>query len=83
VLAALAVPRARIDEVARMVSDHPQVNHNYEREHAYNLWFVVTAPDRERVDAVLDDIERRSGLETLRLPLEQAYHIDLGFPLWR
>lgn len=83
VLAALAAPHARIEEVAAIVNEHPEVNHNYEREHAYNLWFVVTAPDGSRVQAVLDDIERRSGLEVLRLPLEHAYHIDLGFPLWR
>jgi len=82
VLAALAVPQARLDEVAAQVGRHEEVNHNYEREHAYNLWFVVTACDRARVDAVLDSIERETGLVALRLPMERAYHIDLGFPLW-
>lgn len=83
VLAALAVPQGRMDEVAALVSAQPQVNHNYEREHSYNLWFVVTAKSRERAEAVLEHIERRTGLEALRLPLERSYHIDLGFPLWR
>jgi len=82
-LAALAVPQARVEEVASLVTGYPEVNHNYEREHAYNLWFVVTACDRARVEAALDAIERDTGLEVLRLPLERAYHIDLGFPLWR
>ena len=46
--------------------------------------FVVTADDDARVDAVLDAIERSSGLEALRLPLERSYHIDLGFDLkWK
>jgi DNA-binding Lrp family transcriptional regulator len=83
VLAALAVPQSRLEQVAALVSSLPEVNHNYEREHSYNLWFVVAAPDARRVDAVLDRIEQHTGLQVLRLPLLHAYHIDLGFPLWR
>ena len=33
-LAAMAVPESRLDEVADLVSAFPEVNHNYEREHA-------------------------------------------------
>ncbi|MDD3518196.1 MAG: Lrp/AsnC family transcriptional regulator [Chromatiales bacterium] len=80
-LAALAVPSERLAEVATLVSACPEVNHNYEREHAYNLWFVVTAPDRERLDEVLDDIADRSGLDVLDLPMLEDYFIDLGFRL--
>ncbi|HSS63473.1 MAG TPA: Lrp/AsnC family transcriptional regulator [Gammaproteobacteria bacterium] len=81
-LAALSVPAARVDEVAALVNAYPEVNHNYEREHDYNLWFVITGDDERRVERTLDEIERRAGLKALRLPLERAYHIDLGFPLW-
>jgi DNA-binding Lrp family transcriptional regulator len=80
-LAALAVPGERLEEVAEWVSQLPEVNHNYEREHRYNLWFVLTAPDQERLEAVLADIERRTGLAVLSLPLLEDFHIDLGFPL--
>lgn len=80
-LAAMAVPPERIDEVAALVSAYPEVNHNYEREHRFNLWFVVTGPDARRVAAVLREIEARCGLPLLDLPLEKAYHLDLGFPL--
>lgn len=81
-LAAMAVPEARLDAVAALVTACDEVNHNYEREHGYNLWFVVTAPDAERVRAVLDDIEVRTGIAVLDLPLEHSFYIDLGFPLW-
>lgn len=80
-LAAMAVPPDRLEEVAAVVSDYDEVNHNYEREHRFNLWFVVAAPDRASVAAVLDEIGLRTGLRVLDLPLEQAFHIDLGFPL--
>jgi len=80
-LAALAVPSDRLEAVAALVSEYPEVNHNYQREHDYNLWFVVTAPDRERLAAALDDIGRRSGLPVLDLPMLEDYFIDLGFHL--
>lgn len=80
-LAAMAVPAARLDAVASLVGACPEVNHNYEREHRLNLWFVVTGRDRAHVGAVLEDIEARTGLEVLDLPLLEAFRLDLGFPL--
>jgi DNA-binding Lrp family transcriptional regulator len=80
-LAALAVPPGRLDEVAAIVSGHPGVNHNYEREHRYNLWFVVTGAVEAEVQWTLACIEHATGLGVLRLPLIEEYHIDLGFDL--
>ena len=81
-LAALAVPAERMEQVAQIVNSFSQVNHNYEREHHYNLWFVVTAGSQSEVLQVLNEIEQRTALNVLNLPMEQDYHIDLGFPLW-
>jgi DNA-binding Lrp family transcriptional regulator len=80
-LAAMAVPAGRLEEVARLVSGQPGINHNYERGHAWNLWFVATAADAAQVEAALSRIEQASGLRVLRLPLVEEYHIDLGFDL--
>jgi DNA-binding Lrp family transcriptional regulator len=80
-LAALAVPEERLEEVAAMVSSYPEVNHNYQREHHYNLWFVVTAPDEVALQRVLKEIEERSACRVLILPLVEDYHIDLGFDM--
>lgn len=81
-LAALSVPDDRLEQVAGLVSAFTEVNHNYERDHAWNLWFVVTAPEQQRVEQVLAEIESATGLAVLNLPLERAFYIDLGFPLW-
>ncbi len=81
-LAAMAVPRQRLEKVARYISAYDEVNHNYEREHRFNLWFVITAPDQERLREVVKSIERDTGLTVMTLPMERAFHIDLGFPLW-
>lgn len=83
-LAAMAVPDERLPEVAAIVSGYPGVNHNYEREHALNLWFVAAAADEERLAQLLADIEARTGIAVHRLPMLEEYHVDLGFELqWR
>ena len=78
-LAAIAVPEGRLAEVARIVSARDEVNHNYQREHAFNLWFVAAAADAAQLDAALAAIEHESGLRVIRLPLVRDYWIDLGF----
>ena len=80
-LAALAAPGDELDAVAQVVGAYPEVSHNYERENAWNLWFVASACDAGRLDAVLSAIEARTGKRVLRLPLVEEYHIDLGFRL--
>ena len=80
-LAAMAVPPARLEAVAAFVSSQPGVNHNYEREHRYNLWFVVTGASAPEVHSTLAAIEQATGFAALRLPLVEEYHIDLGFDL--
>lgn len=81
-LAAVACPPERLEAVARLIDAYPEVNHNYEREHRYNLWFVVTAPTPGQVAGTLADIERDTGLKPLDLPMRADYHIDLGFSLF-
>jgi len=80
-LAAMSVPTDELEAVAQWVNHYPEVNHNYEREHAFNLWFVITAANQEHLEHVMRDIELNTGLSVMALPLVQDYHIDLGFPL--
>lgn len=80
-LAALAVPLARLEAVAQRVNDYPEVNHNYQREHDFNLWFVLTAATATRLQAVLAEIRDETSLPLLDLPLLEEFHIDLGFDL--
>lgn len=80
-LAAIAAPEARIEEVARIIERFPGVNHSYLREDDWNLWFVVTGPDRAHVDATLAGIEAASDLRVLDLRLVRPFNVDLGFAL--
>lgn len=80
-LAAVAAPRQRIEAVAAILAAEAGVNHIYEREHEWTLWFVATAPDRAALAASLERITVRTGLDVLDLPLIRAFNIDLGFRL--
>ena len=80
-LAAVRAPEDRFEEVAEVINGYRQVNHNYRRDHEWNQWFVVTAGSRERRDAILAEIEARTGCEVLALPMLTDYYIDLEFPV--
>jgi DNA-binding Lrp family transcriptional regulator len=80
-LAAMAVPVARLGDVARIVGAREGVNHNYAREHRLNLWFVAHARDPAALATLLREIEHETALPAISLPLVREYHVDLGFAL--
>lgn len=80
-LVAMAVPEERLQEVADKISAYPEVNHNYEREHPFNLWFVVIAADAAHLRSVIEAIEWETACKTMQLPLLDDFFIDLGFKL--
>lgn len=80
-LAALAAPSEQLEDIAEIVGRQPGVNHSYQRENRWNLWFVATGPDRDHVNKVLHDIQTQTGLRVLDLPLVRPFNVDLGFRL--
>ncbi len=80
-LAALAVPEERFDEVAELVNAHAEVAHNYKRTHRYNMWFVLAAESQERVEETVREIERETGLAVLRAPKLKEYFIGFKVPV--
>lgn len=80
-LAAIQVPIDRLVDVAEIVNRYPEVNHNYAREGAVNLWFVVHARSEAHLQSVLSDMAAKTGLPVHDLRLEEEFRIDLGFPL--
>ena len=80
-LAAVAAPSGQVEEIAGIINSVEGVNHSYERENKWNIWFVATGPTRAFVDAALAEISRRTGLRVLDLRLVQPFNVDLGFAL--
>jgi DNA-binding Lrp family transcriptional regulator len=81
-LVATHAPEDRYDEHVELVNAHPEVAHNYEREHPHlNMWFVLSVADEDRVDEVLTDIEAETGERTYNLPKQQEFHVGAKFPV--
>ena len=79
-LVAMAVPGARLESIAEWVRRHQAVSHVDEREHEFNLWFVLAAANAGALYEAVADIRRRTGLDVLDLRPERDYHVDTGIP---
>ena len=77
VLAALAVPEARYEQVAELVNALPQVAHNYRREHTLNMWFVLATETPEGIAQACARIEAETGLPVYAFPKEQEYFVEM------
>lgn len=80
-LVAMSIPEAELEKTAAIINSYDGVNHNYERQHEYNLWFVIAAPTDDELDNLLGSIEEATGYRCLKLPMLENFHIDLGFEL--
>ena len=80
-LAAMAVDSERFDEVCDMVNAHDEVAHNYARDHALNMWFVIATDTPEAIDRVIHDIEQQTGLHVYNMPKQKEYFLELKFQL--
>jgi len=78
-LAAMAVPAADFERVAAQVNAHPEIAHNYQREHPLNMWFVVATEDARRIDDVLAEIEAETGLAVFAMPKLEEFFIGARF----
>ena len=78
-LAALSVPEDRFDAVAELLAAMPEVAHNYRREHAWNMWFVLGCATPQGIADTIARIEAETGLPVLNLPKEETYHVGLHF----
>jgi len=80
-LAALAVPEADYDAVVERVNAFPEVAHNYRREHALNMWFVLATETPEAIPETIAGIEAATGLPVFNMPKEEEFHVRLHLPV--
>jgi DNA-binding Lrp family transcriptional regulator len=76
-LCAMSVPAADFARVAALVNALPQVAHNYEREHRFNMWFVLATASDSATRAVIEAIEKESGCAVMALPRLDEYFVEL------
>jgi siroheme decarboxylase len=76
-LAAMKVSRAEFDRAAEKVNALPEVAHNYEREHAFNMWFVLATETPEALGDAAARIERETGHHVYLMPKAEEYFVGL------
>lgn len=79
-LAALAVPQDDFERIAALVNAFPEVAHNYEREHALNMWFVLATATPAALEAAILGIEAATGLPVHRFPKLEEFYVGLYLP---
>jgi len=78
-LAAMQVPEAEFERVAAQVNAHPEVAHNYARDHAFNMWFVLATETPERIGEVLAAIGQETGYPVYDMPKQEEFYVGLRF----
>ena len=76
-LAAMSVPPESFERVTALLRDMPEVAHNYAREHALNMWFVLATETREEIASAIGSIERAVGLRVLEFRKLAEYGVHL------
>jgi DNA-binding Lrp family transcriptional regulator len=77
VLAAMQVPEADFNRVADLVNSFPEVAHNYRREHAFNMWFVLATEKPEGIADAVARIEAATGIGVAAFPKEREYFVEM------
>ncbi len=80
-LCAAMVPEAKLEQFVEVVNRYPGVTHNYLRRHRYNVWFTLIAESEARLEQILQEVSRASGVEVLSLPAQEIFKIKVDFPV--
>jgi len=80
-LCAMQVPDAEFERVAGQVNAHPEVAHNYARDHQLNMWFVIATEEPGQAADVIAIIERETGCRVYDMPKQEEFYIGLKLPV--
>jgi len=78
-LVAVSVPEERVDEVAEYINAYHEVSHNYHRPEKFNIWFTISAANRERIDTIIGELREKTGMEFVDLPTKKLFKIGVRF----
>jgi siroheme decarboxylase len=83
-LVAAKVEESNLEHAVAVINAHPGVSHNYQRNHAYNLWFTLAVPPDSQLglEKTAQILQQESRAQALRLmPSLKMYKIGVKFDL--
>lgn len=80
-LCAIKVPSEDVTKVSEVLNAYPGITHNYERDHAYNIWFTLITENEETKNALINDIEKQIGYNVKKLPAEKLFKLRAVFKI--
>ena len=81
-LAAVRVGSELTDRAAEVIGRYPEATHSYLRDHEFNIWFTIIAPEGQRIEAILREIREELSLDAsdmLNLPMKRMFKLDARF----
>ncbi|MBK9952262.1 MAG: Lrp/AsnC family transcriptional regulator [Candidatus Competibacteraceae bacterium] len=78
-LAALQAPEADFEQITALVNAFPEVAHNYRRDHALNMWFVLATETPAKMGDTVERISKATDLPVFNFPKEREYFIEARF----
>jgi DNA-binding Lrp family transcriptional regulator len=80
-LAAMSVPEGKFAQVVEQINRRPEVAHNYRRQHALNMWFVIATETPALLQKTIAGIEQLTGLPVYNFPKIQTFYLGLWLAL--
>lgn len=77
----MEIPAAEFNDVVEKVNAFPEVAHNYARDHALNMWFVLATETPEGIAETISEIEKSTGYKVFDMPKAQEFFVGLRFEL--
>ncbi len=81
-LAAISVKQSALEQASEVIDSFSEITHSYLRNDHFNIWFTVIAPDDERIENVIGEIQSALSLENsqvLNLPMKRLFKLNASF----
>ena len=76
-LVAMRVDAVDFERVTELVNSFTEVAHNYQRDHDFNMWFVLATETVERINEVNAEIEKLTGYRVYNMPKLEEFYVGL------